>query len=272
MTLTRNTVLEQFSNDDHVSHSYLDQSLPKCEEKNIQQLQSSASQLLSQLDYHSQDLTWTLDELLTKLTNSQNKIRYQIELLVGDLDSLAQSVSVSEQTREKSHEKSRDETSPNSDSGPNPNPTASHDPVGSRADITAQLQRYDSARRKMESVIITLRKAKEFDQSNLDTQTDSLITSGEYEQALTLVDEALQLAQVWKGTGGYNSRVRAIMMTKKKIERELTKRDSVEMMSRDRFDRSSERESSVASSTKESSPMPEGFSLFGELSRRMGYN
>lgn len=104
MTLTRQQVLEQFSNDDLVSHSYLDQSLPKCEEKNIQQLQSSASQLLSQLDYHSQDLTWTLDGLLTKLTQSQNKIRYQIELLTGDLDSLrdrVESMNVDEKRRSK---------------------------------------------------------------------------------------------------------------------------------------------------------------------------
>lgn len=264
MTLTRNTVLEQFSNDDHVSHSYLDQSLPKCEQKNIQQLQSAASQLLSQLDYHSQDLTWTLEELLTKLTNSQNKIRYQVELLVGDLDAL--SVSVSEQVARGG---SRDvNPNPGPNPGSSPNPGSDPNPESRDSDITTQLQKFDSARRKMETVIITLRKAKEFDQSNLETQTDSLITCGDFEQALTLVDDALQLAQVWKGTGGYNSRVRAIMLTKRKIEREMTKRDSVdEAPSRD-FDR----ESSVSSSTKESSPMPEGFSLFGELSRRMGYN
>ncbi|QNP98223.1 YALIA101S06e03620g1_1 [Yarrowia lipolytica] len=264
MTLTRQQVLEQFSNDDLVSHSYLDQSLPKCEEKNIQQLQSSASQLLSQLDYHSQDLTWTLDGLLTKLTQSQNKIRYQIELLTGDLDSLrdrVESMNVDEKT-----EKQTDPESGTDPESRDKNPDAG---AGS-SDITEQLQRYDSARRKMETVIIMLRKAKEFDQSHLDTKIDQLIASGDYDQALNLVDEALQLAQVWKGTGGYNSRVRAIMATKKRIEREITKRDSVEVSRDDRAD-GHERESSVASSTKESSPMPEGFSLFGELSRRMGY-
>ncbi|KAG5359314.1 hypothetical protein CJU90_4054 [Yarrowia sp. C11] len=261
MTLTRQQVLEQFSNDDLVSHSYLDQSLPKCEEKNIQQLQSSASQLLSQLDYHSQDLTWTLDGLLTKLTQSQNKIRYQIELLTGDLDTLRGRVeSMSVEEKEEHADIDKNETPDQVDSVP----------AATETDITAQLQKYDSARRKMEAVIITLRKAKEFDQSNLDTQTDQLITSGEFEQALNLVDEALQLAQVWKGTGGYNNRVKAIMATKKKIEREITKRDSVDVP-RDRVERT-DRESSVASSTKDSSPMPEGFSLFGELSRRMGYN
>ncbi|KAG5355970.1 hypothetical protein CJU89_5689 [Yarrowia sp. B02] len=272
MTLTRQQVLEQFSNDDHVSHQYLDVSLPKCEEKNIQQLQSSASNLLSQLDYHSQDLTWTLDGLLTKLTQSQNKIRYQIELLTGDLDSLRTRVE-SVETKSDSNDKTEVKNDTNDDSQSR-DQIESRDQLDSRdqleshdleaQDITARLQKYDSARRKMENVIITLRKAKEYDQTKLDAEIETLISQQQYEKALTLVDEALQLAQVWKGTGSYNSRVRAIMASKKNIERELSKQEGgVEVRE--------SREPSEGVSTKESSPMPEGFSLFGELSRRMGY-
>lgn len=259
MTLTRQQVLEQFSNDDLVSHSYLDQSLPKCEEKNIQQLQSSASNLLSQLDYHSQDLTWTLDGLLTKLTQSSNKIRYQVELLTGDLDSLKMRVDAEQQNKD-------NETTETSES----RDIESLD-TQSR-DITEQLQRYDSARRQMEHVIITLREAKEFDQVKLDAETDRLLVSGETEKALTLVDHALKLVHVWKGTGGYNGRVRAIMATKKKIEKEIVKLGGSEVGTGVREVVAESRDSRESSVGKESSPMPEGFSLFGELSRRMGYN
>lgn len=240
MSLTSQQVLEEFSNDDLVSHSYLDSSLPKCEEKNISQLQSAASQLLSQLDYHSQDLTWTLDALVTKLTQSSNKIKYQIELLTGDLDSLKTKV-------DSNHTDSMSET-----------------------EVMKQLQKYDQARRQMEKVILTLREAKEFDQTKFDAEVDQLLYSNnDPEGAMSKVDHALELCQVWKGTAAYSGRVKAIVATKRKVEKEskpVTLNATPEPTSTGVV-------ADSGTSTKESSPMPEsGYGFFGELSRRMGYN
>ena len=87
-------LLEIFSDPELVSHGYLDTSLEGYNPLTQQaELHSATSQLLSELDHASQELTWELEDTMSVLKKSGPRLNYEVELLrsgvaglVSDLD------------------------------------------------------------------------------------------------------------------------------------------------------------------------------------------
>lgn len=66
--LSTDEILTQFSNPELASHAYLDLYFQKWTPlKQLSELHSQSSQLLSQLDHATEDLTWQLEDIMTEL-------------------------------------------------------------------------------------------------------------------------------------------------------------------------------------------------------------
>lgn len=305
--LSTDEILSQFSDPNLASHAYLDVHFQKYNQMTqLQELHSQSSQLLSQLDHATEDLTWQLEDIMTDLKKSGPRLSYQIELLksgvaglVSDIEEIA-SPKIEEIKRRRDAEVNEDKHDSESKSNKKDIITAATIPGGqavSSNPTIARLQQLETVRSRMKQVESVLQKAQTFDEIELTNSIVSSIENGDLEGALTTVGEAAELIQVWKGTSVYNGRAKFVAQLRKKIEVALGQQDAQESQGMGsgpgsatsplpesersskwyRGSNSTNNSNSPASSRPEtpnsnSKTQDEGYyGIFGQLSRKIGY-
>lgn len=229
--LSTDEILSQFSDPNLASHAYLDVHFQKYNQMTqLQELHSQSSQLLSQLDHATEDLTWQLEDIMTDLKKSGPRLSYQIELLksgvaglVSDIEEIA-SPKIEEIKRRRDAEVNEDKHDSESKSNKKDIITAATIPGGqavSSNPTIARLQQLETVRSRMKQVESVLQKAQTFDEIELTNSIVSSIENGDLEGALTTVGEAAELIQVWKGTSVYNGRAKFVAQLRKRLRLHL---------------------------------------------------
>ena len=237
---TSQAVIEKFSNPEVVPHGFIDSSLPQFKASSqLSELHSKASLLLSQVDHHSQDLTWQLENLTNELLRTSNKVNYEIEILRSDASNLADDM--------------KNVSLPKVDALKQLDNSA----------IT-QLQRLDIVKNKMKEVQKVFDEANEFNEDKIEQQVNLLLESDDLESALKRVERCAELVQVWKGTSAYSAKQKFVSSLRKKVENALNKTDI--------------RSSSETASSPSANPSPNQpsesdgyYGLIEQLQRKIGY-
>ncbi|VVT55409.1 uncharacterized protein SAPINGB_P004582 [Magnusiomyces paraingens] len=260
-TLSTDEILKKFSDPDLAAHAYLDLSFQKYNPMTQQaELHSQSSQLLSQLDHATEELTWNLETIMNELKKSGPRLTYQIELLRTGVSGLVSDIEEIASPQIETIKKTRE--------------------VDTEQDQTvARLQQLETVRKKMCQVETVLKEAREFDEEVLTKEVSRLIDEGDMESALQKVEHAAELIQVWKGTSIYTGRAKFVAQLRKKIETALGQKDSTNLSRQQKNDRPSRSSNSPAvsrpgtpSGSKKSNEN-EGsyYGLLGQLQRKIGY-
>lgn len=309
--LSTDEILTQFSNPELASHAYLDLYFQKWTPlKQLSELHSQSSQLLSQLDHATEDLTWQLEDIMTELKKSGPRLTYQVELLksgvaglVADIEDIAApKIQEIKQRREEeaAEEREAEKASTSTDeqrSGENPtfktnDPTESKEQTVSSNPTIARLQQLETVRTRMKQVEAVLQRVQSFDEVELTNGITLLIENDDLEGALRRVEDAAEIIQVWKGTSLYNGRAKFVAQLRKRIEAALGQKELLENQNANTRaganspqinDRSGKWYKGSSSRTNSNSPAssrpgtPKAqeadgyYGLFGQLSKKIGY-
>lgn len=246
-------VIEKFSDANLVPHGYLDSSLPSFESNSqLAELHSQTSNLLSQLDHHSQDLTWKLENLTGELLRASTRVSYEIEILKTDVSGLVTEVD------ELSTPKIR-----------------KLQEIENQNDTIKQLQKLVKVKERMIEVQNVFEEAKKFDENKILENIDKLIENESYDSAFEKIGSLEKLCLIWKGTNIYTSRMKFINKLKKRVNEAksgptVTTSTPTQQQS-PAPDSSSPRVATLEASNSRSSTPTESYGFFGQLSKRMGY-
>src|SRR5699024_10195974 len=136
-------------------------------------LHSKATSLLSQLDHHSQNLTWKLENLTEELVRASTKISYEIEILRSDVSGLTHEV----------------------DGISGPKIQTLRD-IENKNDTIQKLRNLVKVKERMEQVQKIFIDAKEYDEKELGELVDKLIETESYQKAIEKIDNAEELCGV----------------------------------------------------------------------------
>ncbi|ANB11662.1 hypothetical protein AWJ20_4483 [Sugiyamaella lignohabitans] len=189
-------IISKFSDPELVPHVLLDTTLPKYKStEQLPELQSSASQLLSQLDTYSQDITYQLETVLSELVRAKSRLNYEIDLLKSDLSALSNTTSIEARTQIEAASGS-----------------------ARTAKVISRLEKLDTVKRNMQKTQQIFTEAKNFDESKITSTVLSLVESGDIEAALAKLDSASEICLVWKGTALYTQRTKFIAGLRKRVD------------------------------------------------------
>lgn len=244
---TTEQVVERFCDPELVPHGFLDSTLPAFENNaQLSELHSKASTLLSQLDHHSQELTWKLEGLTGELLRASTKVSYVIEILRSDVAGLVSEV----------------------DEVAGPKVQRLKD-IENQNDTIKKLQMLVKVKERMVSVRKVFEEAKAFNEQELSATVDKLIENESYDTAVEKINHAHKLAEVWKGTNVYSSRVKFINGLHKRVQ--TAKDEKADVSRRQSSSTNTTPKSSIDSSRPSTPAATDGYGFFGQLSRRMGY-
>lgn len=242
-------VLETFSDPNLVSHGYLDTALERYNPLTQQaELHSATSQLLSQLDHASQELTWKLEETMTDLLKSGPRLNYEVELLRSGVAGLVSDIDEVSEKRVEPTESSK------------------------ASEAMRRLEQLERVRSKMQEVEAVLREAEILfsDEQAATNEVITLIDNKDVEGALKKVERLAELVQVWKGTSQYSAKVKFVAGLRKRIEEALSNITSQQQ----RGNEGAQLNRSGTPSSARSSPAPEQesyYGLLGQLRGKIGY-
>ncbi|KAA8910652.1 hypothetical protein TRICI_004086 [Trichomonascus ciferrii] len=244
---TTEQVIARFCDPELVPHGFLDSSLPAFENSSqLSELHSRASTLLSQLDHHSQELTWQLEGLTGELLRASTKVNYVIEILRSDVAGLVSEV----------------------DEVAGPKVQRLKD-IENQNDTIKKLQMLVKVKERMLSVRKVFEEAKSFNEQELSATVDKLIENESYDSAIEKINRAQGLVEVWKGTNVYSSRVKFINALHKRVQ--AAKDEKAGLNKRQSSSTNTTPKSSMDSSRPSTPATTDGYGFFGQLSRRMGY-
>lgn len=264
-------VLETFSDPDLVSHGYLDTALEQYNPLTQQaELHSATSQLLSQLDHASQELTWKLESTMSELCKSGPRLNYEVELLRSGVAGLVSDIEeVEEGERKNKSANSENDKDSSKDSSNNENSEATM--------AMRRLQQLEKVRHKMQEVEAVLREAQQMDQPEGEQAITSeiilLVDAGDLEGAVKKVERLAELVPVWKGTARYSAKVKFVGTLRKRIEEAAAAVDggtarTLSATEQQQTDRTRNPDSA------RNSPGPESegyYGLLGHIRGRIGY-
>jgi hypothetical protein len=188
-------LLEIFSDPELVSHGYLDTSLEGYNPLTQQaELHSATSQLLSELDHASQELTWELEDTMSVLKKSGPRLNYEVELLRSGVAGLVSDL---------------DETAVDGQAEAG---------GGAANEIMTRLQQLEKVRQRMREVEQVFSRAIKFNQTEEERKVVLLLDNNDIEGAIKAVEGLSELVQVWKGTSVYSARVKFVASLRKRIE------------------------------------------------------
>lgn len=189
-------IVEQFSSSDLVPHGYIDENLSKYTgEEQLPELHSSASNLLSELDNYSEEITWQLENTMGELVRSTNRLNYEVELLKSDVNGLALDMRETTGPKMKSLLKEAE-----------------------RDSSLEQLKRLDIVKANMEKVRQVFEDAKAFDEQKITQEVLNMLNNGNNEAALARIDHWESVCQVWKSTTVYNAKTSFINGLRKRVQ------------------------------------------------------
>uniref|UniRef100_A0A060TA75 ARAD1D21362p n=1 Tax=Blastobotrys adeninivorans TaxID=409370 RepID=A0A060TA75_BLAAD len=243
---TSQQAIEVFSDPDLVPHNLIENALPKYESPTqLQELHSSASRLLSQLDNHSQDLTLQLEALTAELMRASKKIHYEIELMRSDVSTLIEDMDkVSAQNMKELTHSAQNNTA------------------------VDELNKLAKAKKRMEQVQQVFAEAKAFDEAKITSHLIQLLDGGNMSAAQDYVLQTRALCQIWKGTLLYSSRIKFVESLQRQVD--VAKKTQA-------VPETATNSESSADPSRQSSPNPNSdkradyYGLIGSLQRRMGY-
>lgn len=243
---TQEKIIEQFGNPELIPSEYIDGLLPKYRQgEKLDNLHSQASDLLSQLDHHSQDLTMQLEQLTAELIRASKKVNYEVELLKSDVEGLANKVDTVDKTKV--------------------------DKLKQQLDTTTvdRLQRLDVVKTRMNDVQKVFEQTKRFDEGKITEAVIQCINQGDTKAAYNEIDRVAELIQVWKDTSVYPARQRFVTGLRKRVENSVNEKK--EQQSRASTPNIPSRTSTPNAEHRDSSDSYYG-GFLGQFTRRMGYN
>lgn len=270
--LPTDQILKKFSNPNLAAHAFLDVTLQNFNPLTQQaELHSQSSQLLSQLDHATEELTWKLEDLMNDLKKSGPRLTYQIELLRSSVSGLVTDIEEASSPKIQAIKKVREAD------------------TGEDGNTVARLQQLETVRQRMKQTEKLLKDAQSFDELTLGNNVAKLIEENNIEGALKEVEEAAVLIQIWKGTSIYQGRAKFVAQLRKRIEMALGQQDLLQQQQyqdSDGQDLSSNRRQLARTDTGSPSisrpGTPSGnsrrsqdtegyYGLLGQLQRKIGY-
>lgn len=244
-------LLEIFSDPELVSHGYLDTSLEGYNPLTQQaELHSATSQLLSELDHASQELTWELEDTMSVLKKSGPRLNYEVELLrsgvaglVSDLDE----TNVSGQTESSS---------------------------GAATESMTRLQQLEKVRQRMTEVEQVFSRALKFNPTEEERKVVLLLDNNDIEGAIKAVEGLSELVQVWKGTSVYTARVKFVTSLRKRIEDLLSTNEQQQRQQQQKQQQQQQQQRSNytnQSSSGQNENTDGYYGLLGQLRGKIGY-
>jgi hypothetical protein len=195
-------IVVQFTSPELVPHGYIDENLSKYTgAEQLPELHSSASNLLSQLDHHSQEITWQLETAIGELVRSTSRLEYEVELLKSDVDGLE--VDIQDSTRPKFNNLV--------ESGNNLNEAS-----------LEKLRKLDRVKANMQKVKQVFEQAKSFDETAIGQEIMTMVNNGKTDSALSKLGYWESLCIVWKGTAMYNGRINFVKGLRKRVQAVIT--------------------------------------------------
>lgn len=235
-------ILEIFSDPDLVSHGYIDTALDKFNPLTQQaELHSATSQLLSELDHASQELTWELEETMNVLRKSGPRLSYEVELLRSGVAGLA--TDLEEVSKDDTMKKSKNQDDKNME----------------------KLEQLETVRLKMKEVEAVFLEAQKFNPTEEERKIVLLIDNGDIEGAIKSVERLSELIQIWKGTSIYSTRLKFVGELRKRIEDTLsqTEQNKAQQLRNN---------TSLSKDSKPDQSENDGYyGLLGQLRGRIGY-
>ncbi|KAK9457312.1 hypothetical protein V1511DRAFT_493290 [Dipodascopsis uninucleata] len=190
---------ETFTNSSLTPLSYLNSSLPHYHppDNSLSKLHTEAVSLLSTLDQATQELIAKLERIVTEMLGSSNRLRYEVELLSGDVETL--DASITNELEPKVIEE-----------------------LASKSPAMERLEMLELVRKRLVEVLKTFEEAKQLDEdirkslapsggsivvSDTESKLRELLSQGKFKLANDQVERLQALIQVWKGTLEYSQKV-----------------------------------------------------------------
>lgn len=249
---TTKELLEIFSNPDLVSHGYLDTSLEGYNPLTQQaELHSATSQLLSELDHASQELTWELEDTMSTLKKSGPRLNYEVELLRSGVAGLVSDL---------------DEATADGMA------TTGNDGSDDQAvnESMTRLQQLEQVRQRMKKVEQVFNQALKFNQTEEERKVVLLLDNGDIEGAIKRIEELSDLIQVWKGTNVYSARVKFVASLRKRIEDLLSNNEQQQRQQQQQLEQQRSFNNNQGS-IGQSESTESYYGLLGQLRGKIGY-
>ncbi|KAK9362789.1 hypothetical protein V1504DRAFT_447489 [Lipomyces starkeyi] len=179
--LTTGQLLDSFSNPSLTPHGYLNSALPSYKLPTaLPQIHTEAVALLSSLDNATQELIAKLERVVSDMLSSANRLKYEVELLSGDVEQLDISIT--------------------NDLKPQVDDVARKSPAMQR------LEMLELVRRRLVEVLDTFTEAKKIDMDlrsgggETEDKIREMLAQGKFKLANDEVERLGKIIEVWKGT------------------------------------------------------------------------
>ncbi|KAK9389827.1 hypothetical protein V1515DRAFT_591970 [Lipomyces mesembrius] len=179
--LTTGQLLDTFSNPSLTPHGYLNSTLPSYKLPNaLPQIHTEAIAILSSLDNATQELIAKLERVVSDMLSSANRLKYEVELLSGDVEQLDVSIT----------------------NGLKPQV----DDVAQKSPAMQRIEMLELVRRRLVEVLDTFTEAKKIDMDlrsgggEIEDKIREMLAQGKFKLANDEVERLGKIIEVWKGT------------------------------------------------------------------------
>ncbi|KAK9319119.1 hypothetical protein V1517DRAFT_333609 [Lipomyces orientalis] len=203
-SITTDKLLETFSNPSLTPHAYLNSTLPSYKPPTaLPQIHTEAVGLLSSLDHATQELIVKLELVVTDMLSSANRLKYEVELLAGDVEQLDTSIS--------------------NDLVPQVNE------VAHKGLAMQRLEMLELVRSRLVEVLDTFMEAKRIDADiragggETEEKIRAMLAQGKFKLANDEVESLGKIVEVWKGTHEFASKSEFIGKLRKLVQDTVTR-------------------------------------------------
>ncbi|KAK9449320.1 uncharacterized protein V1518DRAFT_415664 [Limtongia smithiae] len=206
---TTEVLLETFSNPSLTPTAYLNSVLPSYKPSSmpLQQLHNDTVTLLSSLDHATQELIAKLERVVTEMLSSATRLKYEVELLAGDVEVLDTTITT--------------DLKPVVDSK-----------IAPKSPAMQRLEMLEVVRKRLVEVINTFERAKKIDADIRDGGGDTeegirlLLAQGKFKLANDEVEKLRSDIEVWKGTPEYSQKQEFVGKLRKLVQETISRTES----------------------------------------------
>ncbi|KAK7203365.1 hypothetical protein BZA70DRAFT_269229 [Myxozyma melibiosi] len=200
--MTTEAVLDTFSNPSLTPTSYLNSILPsyRGSSTTLPQMHTEAVNILSSLDHTTQELIKKLEKVVTEMLSSSTRLKYEVELLAGDVEQLDTTINKELKPRVESE-------------------------VAQKNPAMQRLEMLELVRRRLVEVITTFEEAKKVDvdlrQQNgqgMEDNVRQLLSEDKFKLANDEVERLEKVIEVWNGTQEYAAKAEFVGRLRKLVQ------------------------------------------------------
>ncbi|KAK9383575.1 uncharacterized protein V2V93DRAFT_362179 [Kockiozyma suomiensis] len=207
--LTAESILDTFSNPSLTTTSYLNSILPSYRDRTtLPQMHTEAVNILSSFDHTTAELITELEKVVTEMLSSSTRLKYEVELLAGDVEQLDASIIK--------------ELKPQVDSE-----------VSQKSPAMQRLEMLELVRRRLVEVITTLEEAKQLDldiRQNNGQETENkikeLLKQSKFKRANDEVEKVATVIEVWNGTQEYSTKSEYVNRLRRVVQDTVSRSES----------------------------------------------